>query len=63
MKNISAEERLKHQTRVKMTIFGILWIWKTLFLKTLDEPDLCLDFESELIMFQDRSFHSTSVGT
>jgi hypothetical protein len=53
MKIISAEQRLKQQTSVKMAIFGPYGIGKTSLLKTLDEPTLCLDFEAGLLAVQD----------
>jgi hypothetical protein len=61
MKIISAEERLKQQTGVKMAIFGAFGIGKTSLLKTLDEPTLCLDFEAGLLAVQDWSGDSLTV--
>ena len=63
MKIISAEERLKQQTGVKMSIFGPFGIGKTSLLKTLDEPTLCLDFEAGLLAVQEWSGDSISVRT
>ena len=63
MKIISAEERLKQQTGVKMAIFGGFGIGKTSLLKTLSEPTLCLDFEAGLLAVQDWSGDSISVRT
>jgi hypothetical protein len=63
MKIISAEERLKQQTGVKMAIFGPFGIGKTSLLKTLDEPTLCLDFEAGLLAVQDWSGDSLTVRT
>jgi hypothetical protein len=63
MKIISAEERLKQQTGVKMAIFGPFGIGKTSLLKTLDEPTLCLDFEAGLLAVQGWSGDSISVRT
>jgi hypothetical protein len=63
MKIISAEERLKQQTGVKMAIFGAFGIGKTSLLKTIDEPTLCLDFEAGLLAVQDWSGDSLTVRT
>lgn len=63
MKIISAEERLKQQTGVKMAIFGGFGIGKTSLLKTLNEPTLCLDFEAGLLAVQDWDGDSISVRT
>jgi hypothetical protein len=63
MKIISAEERLKQQTGVKMAIFGPFGIGKTSLLKTLDEPTICLDFEAGLLAVQDWSGDSLTVRT
>jgi hypothetical protein len=63
MKIISAEERLKQQTGVKMSIFGCYGVGKTSLLKTLDEPTLCLDFEAGLLAVQDWIGDSISVRT
>lgn len=63
MKIISADERLKQQTGVKMAIFGGFGIGKTSLLKTLDEPTLCLDFEAGLLAVQDWIGDSISVRT
>jgi hypothetical protein len=63
MKIISAEERLKQQTSVKMAIFGSYGVGKTTLLKTLDEPTLCLDFEAGLLAVQDWNGDSISVRT
>ena len=49
MKIISADERLKQHTGVKLAIFGKYGIGKTSLLKTLNEPTLCLDFEARLL--------------
>jgi hypothetical protein len=53
MKIISAAERLKQRTGVKLAIFGGFGIGKTSLLKTLDEPTLCLDFEAGMLAVQD----------
>lgn len=63
MKIISAEERLKQQTGVKLAIFGSFGIGKTSLLKTLSEPTLCLDFEAGLLAVQSWSGDSVSVRT
>jgi hypothetical protein len=63
MKIISAEERLKRQTGVKMAIFGSYGIGKTSLLKTLDESALCLDFEAGLLAVQEWSGDSITVRT
>ena len=52
MKIISADERLKQHTGVKLAIFGKYGIGKTSLLKTLDESTLCLDFEAGLLAVQ-----------
>lgn len=61
MKIISAEERLKQQTGVKMAVFGGFGIGKTSLLKTLSEPTLCLDFEAGLLAVQSWNGDSISV--
>jgi hypothetical protein len=48
MQDISSVDR-----SVKMVIFGSFGIGKTSFLKTLEEPTLCLDFEAGLLSVQD----------
>ena len=63
MKIISAEERLKQQTGVKMAIFGGFGIGKTSLLKTLSEPTLCLDFEARLLAVKDWKGDTISVRT
>jgi hypothetical protein len=63
MKIISAEERLKEQTGVKMAIFGPYGIGKTSLLKTLDEPTLCLDFEAGMLAVRDWPGDSVTVRT
>jgi hypothetical protein len=63
MKIISADERLKQQTGVKMAIFGPFGVGKTSLLKTLDEPTLCLDFEAGLLAVQDWNGDSITVRT
>lgn len=63
MRIISAEERLKQHTGVKMAIFGGFGIGKTSLLKTLNEPTLCLDFEAGLLAVQDWNGDSISVRT
>jgi hypothetical protein len=63
MKIISAEERLKQQTGVKMAIFGCYGVGKTSLLKTLDEPTLCLDFEAGLLAVQEWNGDSITVRT
>ena len=52
MKIISADERLKQYTGVKLAIFEKYGIGKTSLLKTLNEPTLCLDFEAGLLAVQ-----------
>lgn len=63
MKIISADERLKQQTGVKLAIFGSYGIGKTSLLKTLDDPTLCLDFEAGLLAVQDWIGDSISMRT
>ncbi|GHT98556.1 hypothetical protein FACS1894126_4150 [Alphaproteobacteria bacterium] len=63
MKIISAEERLKQQTGVKMAIFGQYGVGKTSLLKTLEEPTICLDFEAGLLAVQEWSGDSITVRT
>ena len=63
MKIISAEERLKQHSGVKMAIFGSYGIGETSLLKTLSEPTLCLDFEAGLLAVQDWPGDSISVRT
>jgi predicted ATPase len=63
MQIISADERLKLQTGVKMVIFGAFGIGKTSLLKTLDEPTICLDFEAGLLAVQSWQGDSISVRT
>jgi hypothetical protein len=63
MQIISADERLKLQTGVKMAIFGSYGVGKTSLLKTLDEPTLCLDFEAGLLAVQEWSGDSITVRT
>ena len=63
MKIISADERLKEHTGVKLAIFGKFGIGKTSLLKTLDEPTLCLDFEAGLLAVQDWDVDSISIRT
>ena len=63
MRIISAEERLKQQTGVKMAIFGQYGIGKTSLLRTISEPTLCLDFEAGLLAVQDWSGDSISIRT
>lgn len=63
MKIISAEERLKQQTGVKMAIFGQYGIGKTSLLKTLTDPTICLDFEAGLLAVQSWSGDSISIRT
>lgn len=53
MKIISADERLKEQTGVKMVIFGRYGIGKTSLLKTLQDETLCLDFEAGMLSVKD----------
>ena len=61
MKIISADERLKLLTGVKMAVFGTYGIGKTTLLKTLSEPTLCLDFEAGLLAVQDWRGDSISI--
>lgn len=63
MKIISASERLKQQTGVKMAIFGTYGIGKTSLLKTLKRPTLCLDFEAGLLAVQDWPGDSITIRT
>lgn len=63
MKIISADERLKQHTGVKMAIFGQYGIGKTSLLKTFSEPTLCLDFEAGLLAVQNWKGDSISVRT
>ncbi|GHU17258.1 hypothetical protein FACS189472_03870 [Alphaproteobacteria bacterium] len=63
MKIISAEERLKQQTGVKMAIFGSYGVGKTSLLKTLDEPTICLDFEAGLLAVKEWPGDSITVRT
>lgn len=63
MRIISADERLKQQTGVKLAIFGQYGIGKTSLLKTIDEPTLCLDFEAGLLAVKDWQGDSISVRT
>lgn len=63
MRIISAEERLKQQTGVKMAIFGPYGIGKTSLLRTISEPTLCLDFEAGLLAVQDWQGDSISIRT
>ena len=63
MKIISAQERLKQQTGVKMVIFGVFGVGKTSLLRTLNEPTLCLDFEAGMLAVQDWQGDSISVRT
>lgn len=63
MKIISADERLREQTGVKMAVFGRYGVGKTSLLKTLDEPTLCLDFEAGLLAVKEWNGDSISVRT
>jgi hypothetical protein len=63
LKIISADERLKTKTGVKMVIFGPYGIGKTSLLKTLDEPTLCIDFEAGLLAVQSWNGDSISIRT
>jgi hypothetical protein len=63
MQIISAEERLKQQTGVKLALFGQWGVGKTSLLKTLDEPTICLDFEAGLLAVQSWEGDSISVRT
>ncbi len=63
MKIITASERLKQQTGVKMAIFGSFGIGKTSLLKTLNETTLCLDFEAGMLAVQDWDGDSISIRT
>jgi hypothetical protein len=62
-KIISADERLKSLTGVKMVIMGGFGIGKTSLLKTIKEPTLCLDFEAGLLAVQDWKGSTISVRT
>ena len=63
MKIISADQRLKQQTGVKMVIFGGFGIGKTRLLTTLDEPTLCIDLEAGLLAVQDWQGDAISIRT
>lgn len=63
LKIISAEERLKNHTGVKMVIFGPFGIGKTTLLNTLEQPTLCIDMEAGLLAVQKWSGDSISVRT
>ncbi len=63
MKIISADERLKQQTGVKIAIFGQYGIGKTSLLKTIDVPTLCIDFEAGLLAVQNWNGDSISIRT
>jgi hypothetical protein len=62
-KIITADERLKSLTGVKMIILGSFGIGKTSLLKTIKEPTLCLDFEAGLLAVQDWPGRVVSVRT
>ena len=63
LKIISAEERLKNHTGVKMVILGPFGIGKTALLKTLEQSTLCIDMEAGLLAVQKWSGDSMSVRT
>lgn len=63
MRIISASERLKEQTGVKMVIFGRYGIGKTSLLKTLEEETLCLDFEAGMLAVKDWNGDSITLRT
>ena len=50
---ITADERLREHSGVKMIVVGGYGVGKTSLLKTLDEPTLCLDLEAGLLAVQD----------
>ena len=52
-KIITADERLRTHSGVKMIIVGSYGVGKTSLLKTLDTPALCLDLEAGLLAVQD----------
>jgi hypothetical protein len=60
---ITAEERLREKTGVKMVIFGPIGIGKTSLLKTLDQPTLCIDMEAGLLAVQDWRGDSLKIRT
>ncbi|GHS91902.1 hypothetical protein AGMMS49949_03070 [Alphaproteobacteria bacterium] len=62
-KIISAEERLKNQSGVKMIIVGGFGIGKTSLLKTLEEPMLCIDMEAGLLAVQDWEGSTITIRT
>lgn len=63
MRIISADERLKEQTGVKMVIFGSYGVGKTSLLKTLKTETLCLDFEAGMLAVRDWKGDSISIRT
>lgn len=52
-KIITAEERLRSYSGVKVIVLGSYGIGKTSLLKTLEVPTLCLDMEAGLLAVQD----------
>jgi hypothetical protein len=62
-KIITADERLREQTGVKMIIIGPYGIGKTSLLKTLDEPTLCVDLEAGLLAVQDWNGATITIRT
>lgn len=60
---ITADERLREKTGVKMVIFGPTGIGKTSLLKTLDQSTLCIDMEAGLLAVQDWQGDSLKIRT
>lgn len=52
-KIITAEERLRAHSGVKIIVLGFYGIGKTSLLKTLEVPTVCLDMEAGLLAVQD----------
>lgn len=63
LKIITADERLREYSGVKIIVLGGYGIGKTSLLKTLDQPTLCLDFEAGLLAVQDWKGSVISVRT
>ena len=63
LKIISAEERLKNHTGVKMVIFGPFGIGKTSLLNTVEQSTLCIDMEAGLLAVQSWNGDSINVRT
>lgn len=62
-KIITADERLRAHSGVKMIVVGGYGIGKTSLLKTLDTPALCLDLEAGLLAVQDWNGPVISIRT